>query len=67
VPNDTYVLDGVPVGNCLAINPATITVVVNGIPMAPANWVYNAASCTLTVVNNIPVVGDNVVIVYENF
>ena len=67
VPNDTYVLDGVPVGNCGMIDPATITVVVNGIPMAPANWVYDTPSCTLTVVNNIPVVGDNVVIVYQNY
>jgi hypothetical protein len=67
VPNDTYVLDGVPAGNCAMIDPATITVVVNGIPMAPADWVYDALSCTLTVVNNIPVVGDNVVIVYQNY
>jgi hypothetical protein len=67
VPNDTYVLDGVPAGNCGMIDPATITVVVNGIPMAPGDWVYDAGTCTLTVVNNIPVVGDNVVIVYQNY
>jgi len=67
VPNDTYILDGVPAGNCLMIDPTTITVVVNGIPMNPADWTYDAPSCTLTVVNNIPVVGDNVVIVYQNF
>jgi Putative metal-binding motif len=67
VPNDLYVLSGVPAGTCGLINPATITVVVNGIPMAPADWVYDALSCTLQVINNVPVVGDNVVIVYENF
>ncbi len=67
IPNDTYVLDGNPAGNCLAINPATIEVIVNGIPMNGADWNYNAATCTLTIVNNIPVVGDTVNIVYENF
>jgi hypothetical protein len=67
VPNDTYVLSGVPAGNCLMIDPATITVVVNGIPMNPADWVYDAPSCTLQIINNVPVVGDNVVIVYENY
>jgi hypothetical protein len=35
--------------------------------MAPANWVYDAFTCTLTVISNIPVVGDNVVIVYQNY
>jgi hypothetical protein len=50
------------------IDPATITVVVNGIPMNPADWLYDARSaCTLQVIANIPVVGDNVVIVYENY
>jgi hypothetical protein len=67
VPNDTYILDGVPVGNCGMIDPATITVVVNGIPMNPADWIYDPPSCTLQVVANIPVVGDNVVIVYANY
>ncbi len=67
VPNDTYVLDGSPPGSCLLINPATITVLVNGVPMAAVDWMYDAASCTLTILANIPVVGDNVVIVYENF
>jgi len=67
VPNDTYILDGVPVGNCLMIDPATITVVVNGIPMNPADWIYDPVACTLQVIANIPVVGDNVVIVYENY
>jgi len=67
IPNDTYILDGSPSGNCAAINPATIVVLVNGVPMAAIDWVYDVPACTLTVVNNIPVVGDNVVIVYENF
>jgi hypothetical protein len=67
IPNDTYILDGSPAGQCLAINPATIVVLVNGVPMAAADWMYDAPSCTLTIVTNIPVVGDNVVIVYENF
>jgi hypothetical protein len=67
IPNDTYILDGNPSGNCGAINPATIVVLVNGVPLAGVDWNYNAGTCTLTVVNNIPVVGDNVVIVYENF
>ncbi len=56
-----------PVGSCLLIDPATITVVVNGIPMPPADWAYDAATCTLQILNNVPAVGDNVVIVYENF
>jgi hypothetical protein len=42
-------------------------VVVNGIPMNPADWVYDPLTCQLQVIANIPVVGDNVVIVYENF
>lgn len=67
VPNDLYILSGVPAGTCGMINPATITVVVNGIPMPPADWTYDVPSCTLQIVNNVPVVGDNVVIVYENF
>jgi hypothetical protein len=67
VPNDTYVLQGSPPGQCLNINPATIVVVVNGIPLAAADWSYDAPSCTLTIENNIPVVGDNVVIIYEIF
>jgi hypothetical protein len=67
VPNDTYFLEGEPAGNCGMINPATITVVVNGIPMNPADWTYDALTCTITVLNNIPVVGDNVVIVYQNY
>lgn len=67
VPNDTFVLGGNPVGNCLAVNPATISVVVNGVPLAGADWSYDALACTVTVTNNVPVVGDNVVIVYENF
>jgi hypothetical protein len=67
VPNDTYILEGNPSGQCLLINPATIEVLVNGIPMAGADWAYDAPSCTLTILQNIPVVGDNVVIVYENF
>jgi Putative metal-binding motif len=67
VPSDTYILDGVPVGNCGMIDPATITVVVNGIPMNPADWIYDPLACTLQVIANIPVVGDNVVIVYENY
>lgn len=67
VPNDTYILDGNPAGQCLQINPATIEVLVNGIPMPALDWSYDALSCTLTILQNIPVVGDNVVIVYENF
>lgn len=67
VPNDTYVLDGSPVGNCLAINPATIQVVVNGVPLAAVDWSYDLLLCTVTIDNNVPVVGDNVVVVYENF
>ena len=67
VPSDTYVLDGTPSGNCLAINPATISVIVNGVPMNAADWTYDAPSCTVTIDNNTPTVGDNVVIVYENF
>ena len=67
VPNDLYILEGVPAGNCLMIDPATITVIVNGIPMPAADWTYDAASCTLQILNNVPVIGDNVVIVYENF
>ncbi|MBC8071046.1 MAG: hypothetical protein IAG13_22165 [Deltaproteobacteria bacterium] len=66
VPNDIYVLSGAPVGTCLLIDPTTIAVLVNGIPMAAADWSYNAGTCTLTINNNIPVVGDNVVITYEN-
>jgi hypothetical protein len=67
VPSDTYVLDGTPPGNCAAINPATISVVVNGIPMNAADWSYDAPSCTVTINNNVPTVGDNVVVVYDNF
>ncbi len=67
VPNDTYILEGNPVGTCLGINPATIQVVVNGVPLAGADWSYDLLSCTVTIDNNVPVVGDNVVIVYENF
>ncbi|MCX4247231.1 MopE-related protein [Paraliomyxa miuraensis] len=67
VPNDLYLLSGSPPGTCGMINPATITVVVNGIPLAPADWTYNPGTCVLQVVNNVPVVGDNVVIVYEMF
>jgi hypothetical protein len=67
IPNDTYVLQGSPPGQCLNVNPATITVVVNGIPMPAADWSYDAPSCTLTIENNVPVVGDNVVIIYEIF
>ncbi|HWB81745.1 MAG TPA: MopE-related protein [Nannocystaceae bacterium] len=66
IPNDTYILTGSPAGQCLLIDPTTIQVLVNGIPMPAADWTYDAPSCTLTVVNNIPVVGDNVVITYEN-
>ena len=66
VPNDTYVLDGNPAGTCLLIDPLTIQVVVNGVPMNPADWTYDAPSCTLTIDNNVPVVGDNVVIIYDN-
>jgi hypothetical protein len=67
IPNDTYILDGSPPGQCLQINPATIQVVVNGIPLANADWMFDAPSCTLTIQNNVPVVGDNVVIIYEIF
>lgn len=67
VPNDTYVLEGSPPGTCLLIDPTTIVVTVNGIPMSPADWTYDAPSCTLTIVNNVPTIGDNVVIQYENF
>ncbi len=67
VPNDLYVLEGVPAGTCGMINPATITVVVNGIPRPPAHWTYDAPSCTLQIVTDVPVVGDNVSIVYENY
>jgi len=66
VPNDTYVLGGNPVGTCLLIDEMTIQVVVNGVPLNGADWTYDAPSCTVTVNNNVPVVGDNVVIVYEN-
>ena len=54
-------------GICLNVNPATIQVVVNGIPMPAADWSYDAPTCTITIENNIPVVGDNVVIIYEIF
>jgi hypothetical protein len=67
VPSDTYVLEGSPAGNCASINPATISVIVNGVPMNPADWSYDAPSCTVTINNNVPTVGDNVVIIYENF
>jgi hypothetical protein len=67
VPNDLYDLSGSPPGTCGQINPATITVVVNGIPLAPADWNYDAMTCVLQITNNVPVVGDNVVIVYDNF
>ena len=67
IPNDTYVLTGNPAGQCLNINPATIEVLVNAIPMPATDWSYDAPSCTLTITNNVPVVGDNVVIVYDNF
>jgi hypothetical protein len=67
VPNDTYILEGEPAGNCGMIDPATITVVVNGIPMNPGNWLYDAFTCTLTIITDIPVFGDNVVVVYQNY
>ncbi|MCX4241977.1 MopE-related protein [Paraliomyxa miuraensis] len=67
IPNDLYVLQGSPPGTCLMIDPSTITVTVNGIPLAPADWTYDAASCTVRIVNNVPGVGDSVSIVYENF
>jgi len=65
IPNDTYVLQGSPPGTCGQIDPASIQVVVNGIPMANADWSYDPVTCTLTINNNVPVVGDNVVIIYE--
>ncbi len=66
IPNDTYVLSGSPPGTCLLIDPTTILVLVNGIPVPATDWTYNAGTCTLTITNNVPVVGDNVVITYEN-
>ena len=66
VPNDTYTLDGNPAGTCLLIDETTIQVVVNGVPLSPADWTYDAPTCTLTIDNNVPVVGDNVVIIYDN-
>ena len=35
--------------------------------MNPADWTYDAPSCTVKILNNIPSVGDNVLITYENF
>jgi hypothetical protein len=67
VPNDLYVLTGVPEGTCLLIDPATITVLVNGIPMVPGDWAYDIPSCTIQILNNVPGVGDSVSIVYANF
>jgi hypothetical protein len=66
IPNDTYVLTGGGGQTCGQINPATITVLVNGIPLQAADWNYDVGTCTVTITNNIPVIGDNVVIVYEN-
>jgi hypothetical protein len=65
VPNDTYLLDGEPAGNCLCIDDMTINPTVNGVPANPADWSYDAPSCTVTFNNNVPTVGDNVVIVYD--
>ena len=67
VPNDLYILSGSPAGQCGQINPATITVVVNGIPLASTDWTYDVPSCTLQILDNVPVVGDDVVIVYDNY
>jgi hypothetical protein len=67
VPNDLFVLQGSPSGTCGNVDPATITVVVNGIPLSAADWNYDAATCTLQITNNVPVVGDTVSVVYENF
>ena len=67
VPNDLYVLSGVPAGTCLMIDPATITVTVNGIPLPPTSWNYDPPSCTIQITDNVPGVGDSVSIVYENF
>jgi hypothetical protein len=66
IPSDTFVLDGSPPGQCLLIDPSTITVLVNGVPRNPADWTYDALTCTLRITTNPPVVGDTVVIVYEN-
>ena len=65
VPNDTYVLEGEPAGNCGCIDDLTINPTVNGVPANPADWSYDAPSCTVTFNNNVPTVGDNVVIVYD--
>ena len=66
IPNDTYVLTGGGGQTCGQIDPMSITVVVNGIPRPPADWNYDAGSCTVTITNDVPVIGDNVVIVYDN-
>ena len=67
VPNDTYELQGEPAGNCGCIDPLTINPTVNGVPANPADWSFDAGPpiCTVTFNNNVPTVGDNVVIVYE--
>jgi hypothetical protein len=67
VPNDLYVLTGNPEGTCLLIDPATITVTVNGIPLAPTSWAYDPPTCTLQIIDDVPGVGDSVSIIYANF
>ncbi len=65
VPNDTFVLAGSP--SCGNIDPSTITVTVNGALRGGSDWTYDAATCTLKFVANIPTTGDDVVVSYDNF
>jgi hypothetical protein len=67
IPNDLYVLSGNPEGTCLMIDPTTITVIVNGIPLSATDWNYDAPSCTVQIIDNVPGVGDSVSIIYANF
>ena len=67
IPNDLYVLTGNPEGTCGMIDPTTITVIVNGIPLAPTSWTYDAPTCTVRINDDVPGVGDSVSIIYANF
>jgi|GEM_PF-2150801 len=67
VPQNKFVLQGSPPGTCGNIDPATLTVLVNGIAMSGGDWSYDAPTCTLTINNNIPNTGDDVTITYDNF
>ena len=67
IPNDLYVLTGNPEGTCGMIDPTTITVIVNGIQLAPTSWTYDAPTCTVRIIDDVPGVGDSVSIIYANF